>query len=102
MQTGNIQLDRQLARWYELKDHPVQLNLITAVMRGIRFPLVPAGRRSGKTERFKRFLVKQANRIVGQYFAAAPTHGQAVKIFWNDLLSLTLSCTHIKKPSLSD
>ena len=102
MQTGNIQLDRQLARWYELKDHPVQLNLITAVMRGIRFPLVPAGRRSGKTERFKRFLVKQANRVVGQYFAAAPTHGQAVKIFWNDLLSLTLSCTHIKKPSLSD
>lgn len=102
MQTGNIQLDRQLARWYELKDHPVQLNLISAVMRGIRFPLVPAGRRSGKTERFKRFLVKQANRVVGQYFAAAPTHGQAVKIFWNDLLSLTLSCTHIKKPSLSD
>lgn len=102
MQTGNIQLDRQLARWYGLKDHPVQLNLITAVMRGIRFPLVPAGRRSGKTERFKRFLVKQANRVVGQYFAAAPTHGQAVKIFWNDLLSLTLSCTHIKKPSLSD
>jgi hypothetical protein len=102
LKTGNFALDRQLSRWYELKDHPVQLNLITAVLRGIRFPLVPAGRRSGKTERFKRFLVKQANRIVGQYFAAAPTHGQAVKIFWADLLAMTLSVTHEKQPSISD
>lgn len=100
--TGNLALDRQLARWYELKDHPVQLNLITAVLRGIRFPLVPAGRRSGKTERFKRFLVKQANRVVGQYFAAAPTHDQAKKIFWDDLLKLTLSTTHKKQPNISD
>jgi hypothetical protein len=102
MQTGNLQLDRQLSRWYELKDHPVQLNLLTAVMRGVRFPLVPAGRRSGKTERFKRFLVKQANKIVGQYFAAAPTHPQAKKIFWQDLLDMTLSCTHKRKPNISD
>lgn len=102
METGNFTLDRQLARWYELKDHPVQLNLIGAIDNGRRFPLVPAGRRSGKTERFKRFLVKQANRVVGQYFAAAPTHDQAKKIFWNDLLALTLSCSHIKKPNISD
>ncbi len=102
MQTGNLQLDRQLARWYELKDHPVQLNLLTAVNRGVRFPLVPAGRRSGKTERFKRFLVKQANKVVGQYFAAAPTHPQAKKIFWQDLLDMTLSCTHKRKPNISD
>jgi hypothetical protein len=102
MQTGHLQLDRQLSRWYELKDHPVQLNLLTAVMRGVRFPLVPAGRRSGKTERFKRFLVKQANKIVGQYFAAAPTHPQAKKIFWQDLLDMTLSCTHKRKPNISD
>lgn len=102
MQTGNLQLDRQLSRWYELKDHPVQLNLLTAVMRGVRFPLVPAGRRSGKTERFKRFLVKQANKIVGQYFAAAPTHPQAKKIFWQDLLDMTLSCMHKKRPNISD
>ena len=102
LETGNFALDRQLARWYELKDHPVQLNLITAVLRGIRFPLVPAGRRSGKTERFKRFLVKQANRVVGQYFAAAPTHDQAKKIFWDDLLKLTLSTTHKKQPNVSD
>lgn len=95
-------MDRQLARWYALKDHPVQLALIGAVERGIRFPLVPAGRRSGKTERFKRFLVKQANRVQGPYFAAAPTHDQAKKIFWEDLKAFSLSSTHKKRPSESD
>jgi hypothetical protein len=72
--TGNLRLDRQIARWYELIPHPVQLALVEAVRNGVRFPLVPAGRRSGKTERFKRFVVKQANAIPGAYFAAAPTH----------------------------
>lgn len=102
MKTGNLLLDRQLARWYPLKDHPVQLALIDAVPSGIRFPLVPAGRRSGKTERFKRFLVKQANREIGQYFAAAPTHDQAKKIFWDDLKAFTLSSLHTRRPSESD
>ncbi len=102
MQTGNLQLDRQLARWYQLKDHPVQLALVDAVKNGVRFPLVPAGRRSGKTERFKRFLVKQANKIVGPYFAAAPTHDQAKKIFWDDLLKFSLSFTHTKRPNIAE
>jgi hypothetical protein len=102
MQTGNLQLDRQLARWYELKDHPVQLALVDAVKDGVRFPLVPAGRRSGKTERFKRFLVKQANKIPGCYFAAAPTHDQAKKIFWDDLLKFSLSFTHTKRPNIAE
>ena len=101
MQTGNVQIDRQLARWYELKDHEVQLDLLKAVPSGIRFPLVPAGRRSGKTERFKRFVVKQANKIVGAYFAAAPTHDQAKKIFRDDLLKFSLSSTHKKQPNIS-
>lgn len=102
MSTGNLALDRQLARWYPLKDHAVQLSLINAVPGGVRFPLVPAGRRSGKTERFKRFLVKQANRIPGQYFAAAPTHDQAKKIFWDDLKAFSLSAAHRRRPSESD
>jgi len=102
MPTGNLLLDRQLSRWYELKPHPVQLSLVEAVRNGIRFPLVPAGRRSGKTERFKRFVVKQANAVAGQYFAAAPTHAQAKKIFWDDLKAFTLSCLHPKRPSESD
>ena len=102
METGSLQLDRQLARWYKLKDHPTQLCLVDAVSQGVRFPLVPAGRRSGKTERFKRFLVKQANKTVGAYFAAAPTHDQAKKIFWDDLLKFSLSATHKKRPNISE
>lgn len=102
MNTGNLMLDRQLARWYKLKDHPVQLALMDAVPSGIRFPLVPAGRRSGKTERFKRFLVKQAMAYSGPYFAAAPTHAQAKKIFWDDLKAFTLSSMHSRRPSESD
>lgn len=102
MNTGNLMLDRQLARWYKLKDHPVQLALMAAVPSGIRFPLVPAGRRSGKTERFKRFLVKQASAYSGPYFAAAPTHAQAKKIFWDDLKAFTLSSMHSRRPSESD
>lgn len=102
MNTGNLLLDRQLARWYVLKDHPVQLALVDAVPGGLRFPLVPAGRRSGKTERFKRFLVKQANRVPGPYFAAAPTHDQAKKIFWDDLKAFSLSALHARRPSESD
>lgn len=102
VKTGNPLLDRQLARWYDLRPHPVQLDLVAAVPSGVRFPLVPAGRRSGKTERFKRFLVKQASKTPGQYFAAAPTHDQAKKIFWNDLKALSLSAAHPKQPSESD
>lgn len=102
MHAGNLLLDRQLARWYPLKDHPVQLALINAVPSGLRFPLVPAGRRSGKTERFKRFLTKQAAKVPGIYFAAAPTHDQAKKIFWDDLKAFSLSVLHARRPSESD
>ncbi len=102
MITGNLALDRQLARWYPLTPHPEQLRLVGAVPSGIRFPLVPAGRRSGKTERFKRFLVKQASATAGPYFAAAPTHDQAKKIFWDDLKALSLSALHKRRPSESE
>lgn len=102
MKTGIIQLDRQLARWYPLKDHQVQCDLVQAVPMGVRFPLVPSGRRSGKTERFKRFLVKQANKKIGQYFAAAPTYTQAKKIFWQDLKDLCLTHALKKRPSESE
>ena len=100
---NSVALKRELARWYRLKDHPVQLALIKAVPNGIRFPVVPAGRRSGKTERFKRFLAKQAVAHDGEhYFAGAPTRDQAKRIFWEDLKLLTLSSTHKKQPSESD
>lgn len=93
-------LQRSFERWYPLKDHPVQLALLAAVGEGKRFPVVPAGRRSGKTERFKRFLAKESMRRAGEkYFAAAPTRDQAKKIFWDDLKLLTFSDTHPKSPS---
>lgn len=99
----NSALKKDLARWYPLKDHPVQLQLIKAVEDGIRFPIVPAGRRSGKTERGKRFLSRQAMWLPDEkYFAAAPTYNQAKKIWWDDLKKLTLSSAHPQKPSETD
>jgi len=104
LNTGAISLrtQRELARWYKLKDHPVQLALVEAVLRGVRFPLVPSGRRSGKTERFKRFLTKQAMRVPGPYFAAAPTHDQAKKIFWQDLCLLAMTSLQGRQPNVSE
>lgn len=98
-----IPSQQELNRWYSLIDHPVQLDLIQAVPNGVRFPVVPAGRRSGKTERFKRFIVKQAMHNDNEkYFAAAPTRDQAKKIFWDDLKLLSLSSTHSRRPSETD
>jgi hypothetical protein len=92
-----------MERWYPLKDIEQQLALIGAVASGIRFPVVPAGRRSGKTERAKRFIAKEAMRNAGElYFAAAPTYSQAKKIWWKDLKDLTISSTHKRKPSESE
>jgi hypothetical protein len=99
----NAALDRQMERWYPLKDHPVQLALVAAVSTGIRFPVVPAGRRSGKTERAKRFVAKQAMTNPNEkYFLAAPTRAQAKKIFWQDIKLLTLSACHPKPPGESE
>lgn len=96
-------LKPQRARWYKLKDHPVQLALVNAINNGVRFPVVPAGRRSGKTERFKRFIAKQAMKNENEmYFIAAPTYGQVKKIYWKDMKKLTLSASHLKAPSETD
>lgn len=98
--SSKLVLERQRKRWYELKEHPVQRALVNAVDNGVRFPIVPAGRRSGKTERFKRFLARTAMWFPNEVlFAAAPTYNQAKKIFWDDLKALTLSAVHPKKPS---
>jgi len=92
-------LQRQLDRWYGLKDIPEQVRLIN---EQVRFKVVPAGRRSGKTERAKRYLAKQAMKNAGEkYFAAAPTQDQAKKIWWDDLCAMTLSATHPTQPKVS-
>lgn len=100
---SSLLLERQMRRWYPLIDHPVQLALLRAVDDGVRFPVVPAGRRSGKTERFKRFLSRTAMWMPNErYFAGAPTYTQAKKIFWEDLKALTLSAAHPRRPSESN
>jgi hypothetical protein len=96
----SLQLDRQAARWYPLIDIPEQVALRDDV---VRFKVVPAGRRSGKTERAKRYIAKQAMKNEGElYFCAAPTRDQVKKIFWDDMKALTLSATHSKRPSESE
>jgi len=84
-------------RWYKLIDHPVQLDLIND---DVRFKVVPAGRRSGKTERAKRYIIKQALKNPNeQYFVAAPTINQVKKIYWNDLKKLMPESQKLKSPS---
>lgn len=96
----SIVLDRQAARWYPLIDIPEQVRLRDEV---VRFKVVPAGRRSGKTERAKRYVAKQAMKNAGElYFCAAPTRDQVKKIFWDDMKALTFSAAHPKRPSESD
>lgn len=77
-------------RWYKLREHEGQHGLWTCKSR---FVLVPCGRRSGKSEIAKRKLVLEAiNPDSGyadaNYFAAAPTHAQAQRIYWKDLKAL--------------
>lgn len=76
---------QDLARWYPLTEHPVQTALVED---NVRFKVVPAGRRSGKTEKAKRYVVREAFRVPGPYFVAAPTRDQVKKIYWADIKRL--------------
>lgn len=76
---------QDIARWYPLTEHHVQTALVNDP---VRFKVVPAGRRSGKTERAKRFVVREAMREPGPYFVAAPTRDQVKRIYWADLKRL--------------
>lgn len=91
--------DLDLARWYDLREHPVQRALIEDA---VRFKVVPAGRRSGKTERAKRYVVREAMRDTGTYFVAAPTRDQVKRIYWQDLKRLSFSSILPDKPSESE
>lgn len=80
---------RCMNRWYNLIDHPIQSALIED---NIRFKVVPAGRRSGKTERAKRFVAKKMMTNCNEpYFIAAPTRSQVKKIYWEDMKLLTMA-----------
>ena len=99
----SLQTSKELGRWYKLIEHPVQAALVAAVGNGVRFPVVPAGRRSGKTERAKRFVAKQAMKNPNErYFIAAPTRDQVKKIYWADMKQLCLCSLQKKAPSETD
>ena len=87
---------QDLARWYKLRDHPVQTALIEDE---VRFKVIPAGRRSGKTERAKRYTVREAMRVPGPYFVAAPTRDQVKRVYWNDMKRLSFTSILPKPPS---
>lgn len=96
MEVG-LQTQRELARWYSLKEHPKQRAYVNSTAR---FNVIPAGRRSGKTERFKRKIAKLSMSKAGEdYFIAAPTRDQVKKIYWNDMKRLTFQSLQLRKPS---
>lgn len=96
----SLRTKRELLRWYKLTPLQVQIDLI---YDDVRFKVVPAGRRSGKTERAKRYVAKQAMKNAGErYFIAAPTRDQVKKIYWADMKLLCLSSLHEKAPSETD
>lgn len=65
-----------------------------------RFKLVPAGRRSGKTELAKRKLVKECLKNPGsRLFGGSPTRLQSKQIWWNDLKLLSFSSMFTRLPS---
>lgn len=87
---------QDLARWYKLREHPVQTALIEDE---VRFKVIPAGRRSGKTERAKRFTAREAMRVPGPYFVAAPTRDQVKRVYWSDMKRLCFTSILPKAPS---
>lgn len=91
------------SRWTTLRKHAVQQGYWRSTHR---FNVVPAGRRSGKTEFFKRKLVRRAFAArtdwVPAFFAGAPTRDQAKRIFWEDLKALVGRDMMAKPPSETD
>lgn len=83
----------------KLIPHPVQLQLRDDP---VRFKICSAGRRSGKTERFKRKVVEEAMKVPGMYFAAAPVRDQAKRLFWRDLKEMVPSWFQSQAPSESE
>lgn len=75
-------------RWTPMRHHPEQWRLWNSPAR---FRVIPAGRRSGKTEVAKRWVVQRACnlRVQGRkYVFAAPTRDQAKRIYWADLKAM--------------
>ncbi|KKN34717.1 hypothetical protein LCGC14_0790990 [marine sediment metagenome] len=99
-------------RWGPLRPHATQERLVRS---SARFNVVPAGRRSGKTEIVgKRKLVMAALNAHRKdlpyfyrewpdprFFAAAPTRDQVKRIYWEDLKALIPTRYVVGKPNES-
>ena len=76
-------------RWWPLKGHIEQQRALTC---GARFVGLDAGRRSGKTDLAKRFLVSHLPESRPwpdpRFFYGMPTRDQAKRVAWRDLLKL--------------
>lgn len=89
-------------RLYPLRYHAEQRRLVTSPAR---FKVVPAGRRSGKTERAKRQIIRaalSAKNSDARFAAAAPTRDQAKQIFWTDLKAMINPILLSGRPSESE
>ena len=89
-------------RWHPMDFHAEQSRLCKSPAR---FKVVPAGRRSGKTERAKRQVVKAALSATGPspaFFCAAPVRDQAKRIYWDDLKLLVGNRYMQRRPSESE
>lgn len=84
-------LGATVRRLYPLRWHPEQARLRKDPQR---FKVVPAGRRSGKTELAKRKVATTAMSSNDtpwddpRFFEAAPTRDQAKDIYWNDMKAM--------------
>jgi hypothetical protein len=94
IQPINPEVVNSLIRAYPLRFHPVQNQYWNSPYR---FNVIPAGRRSGKTELAKRKLILRAMAPPqfggspypeGNYFASAPTYNQVKRIYWSDLKAM--------------
>lgn len=75
-------------RWTPLHYHAEQQRYFRSLKR---FNIAHAGRRGGKTELAKRRLILRAidcERPQGRFVFGAPTHRQAVDIFWEDTIAM--------------
>lgn len=90
---------RPTPRWYPLIPHP---EMIRCLLSPARFRVVVAGRGSGKTEPWKRELIRLAmgpQRVANANYAfLAPTYAQAKLIYWRDLKALTPKAVLAREP----
>lgn len=87
-------------RWTTLRYHEEQQKYMRSTTR---FNVVPAGRRSGKTECAKRRVILRALTETdwsdAWFVCGAPTHSQAKRIFWADLKAMIPKNLLAKPPS---